>query len=359
MTDHTDNKLSTLYKSISNEKPSIAADDAILKLATDAAQTQSQASWIKKWSAPMSIAAVVVLSVSIVSVIKHESAQAPEIVSMLADHDHSPIRQKLAKKKQSSSQSLSLQRSPTQNPNLPDMELQESENLASTFAMEPPQAELEISSAAQISQTKQAKAPALTPESSIAATSTERRDNRLNTTSRKRESQTPIPVILQKRSIVNAPSQISSFASGFASPNSSAVQIQSQEKRMTPSRLAANKAKSRAKDMFSNERQSMNNAELCAQTSQAKCLKSTLCILQIHISENKISKNIRADNNVSELRCVAANNQCEKNFMQNNSNSKQCQRNSNCTFRAGNCLCDNNEECDCGKTGPAMCVLNH
>jgi len=71
MTD--DEKISQRYRELGAEEPPRALDDAIL-----AAARRSASSWSKRWAVPLSLAAVVVLSVTVTLRIQHEQ---PEIAA--------------------------------------------------------------------------------------------------------------------------------------------------------------------------------------------------------------------------------------------------------------------------------------
>lgn len=67
MTDERDPKLQSAYRALGAEQPPRALDEAILGAARDSAQP-----WTKRWAVPLSLAAVVVLSVVVTLRIQHE-----------------------------------------------------------------------------------------------------------------------------------------------------------------------------------------------------------------------------------------------------------------------------------------------
>ncbi|MSQ62362.1 MAG: hypothetical protein EXR33_00745 [Betaproteobacteria bacterium] len=71
MTEERDADVSAAYRGLGAEEPPRALDDAIL-----AAARRSTSSWSKRWAMPLSLAAVVVLSVTVTLRIQHEQ---PEI----------------------------------------------------------------------------------------------------------------------------------------------------------------------------------------------------------------------------------------------------------------------------------------
>lgn len=75
MTEERDAKVSAAYRELGAEEPPRALDDAIL-----AAARRSTSSWSKRWAVPLSLAAVVVLSVTVTLRIQHEKPEiaAPE-----------------------------------------------------------------------------------------------------------------------------------------------------------------------------------------------------------------------------------------------------------------------------------------
>jgi hypothetical protein len=67
MTDERDPKLQSAYRALGAEEPPRALDDAILARARRPAR-----SWTQRWAVPLSLAAVVVLSVTVTLRIQHE-----------------------------------------------------------------------------------------------------------------------------------------------------------------------------------------------------------------------------------------------------------------------------------------------
>jgi hypothetical protein len=74
MTDERDPKLQAAYRALDAEEPPRALDEAILAAARRplAAARQTARSWTQRWSVPLSLAAVVVLSVVVTLRIQHE-----------------------------------------------------------------------------------------------------------------------------------------------------------------------------------------------------------------------------------------------------------------------------------------------
>jgi hypothetical protein len=70
MTENRDPKLEAAYRALGAEEPPRALDDAILAAARRSAQP-----WTRRWALPVSVAAVVVLSVTVTLRIQHEQPE--------------------------------------------------------------------------------------------------------------------------------------------------------------------------------------------------------------------------------------------------------------------------------------------
>ncbi|HVP09333.1 MAG TPA: hypothetical protein VMT02_07425 [Burkholderiales bacterium] len=95
MADEHDPKVSAAYRALGPEEPSRAVDDAILAAARRPAQ-----SWSGRWAVPLSLAAVVVLSVVVTLRLQHEqpelvTPQAPPAAAPAAPQEAQPETLKL------------------------------------------------------------------------------------------------------------------------------------------------------------------------------------------------------------------------------------------------------------------------
>lgn len=92
------------------------------------------------------------------------------------------------------------------------------------------------------------------------------------------------------------------------------------------------------------EKQRNTTGKQCLSLSQADCLASDTCILELD----------KADKTYV---CRAASNHCELNFIQALADKKSCETKPNCTFTAAQCYCPPGVLCVCGGGPPASCSL--
>lgn len=81
----------------------------------------------------------------------------------------------------------------------------------------------------------------------------------------------------------------------------------------------------------------------CSGLSELDCLKSPICIL--HQNEKD-----------SSYQCRGADNRCESGFIQSLHQKSDCETKAGCNYVPANCYCEPNKLCVCGGGTPAMCI---
>ncbi|MDH5324120.1 MAG: hypothetical protein OEZ68_14015 [Gammaproteobacteria bacterium] len=393
--DHndTERRLSELYRLTSREQPSAQLDDAILKRAqAEAKSIKSNSPFGSHWSIPMSMAAVLVLSVSILLTIDRESPQ-------LIDRSPEPLPLETFNEPVSPSADPSVAKTVTSQPSQhlmphttpgPDDSPSTEEN--QTFHTETQQDKqsgimqadnLEQTPHAEMAKSKQAAKQKPAKDSDVTAASppalslkiphaaeskkrastqaSERREKALTRSyvpgephtpelSRSREAKqdsmgltpqtsaqptAPIPRVTAPTSMLESESAPMAAESFVAENPASALELTSTES-MTPAPAPAP-----ATPQTQTQTQAFAAANGCHRLSQSACLNSDRCVLE--------------QTNPRSYRCRAAGNHCELNFFQDLDEAASCETKPGCEFVKARCYCAPGKTCSCTGGTPALC----
>ena len=95
----------------------------------------------------------------------------------------------------------------------------------------------------------------------------------------------------------------------------------------------------------------------CAALSEAACLESERCTLEVVEGEDSDGKAI--PEGTGGYRCRAAEGPCETGFRQGSHSAEECVARSGCQFIPGRCYCPPGVVCICGGGPPPRCAEEH
>jgi hypothetical protein len=95
----------------------------------------------------------------------------------------------------------------------------------------------------------------------------------------------------------------------------------------------------------------------CATLSEAACLESERCTLEVVEGEDGAGKAI--PEGTGGYRCRAAEGPCEIGFRQGSGSAEECAARPGCRFIPGRCYCPPGVVCICGGGPPPRCAEEH
>ncbi len=397
--------LSELYTGLSQEQPSSALDEKIQAAArkavaadTDFAATQPSGSFLAKWRAPFSLAAVIVLSVTLVVMIERERPysltslpEKPRIENKAAQTLPAETQTRAPEADQSEpglhpdSQSEAVKFEAKQ----PETKTQLAENLQKKpaaavehhedpgeaaraqaarekkqddsqrrlLASPAPLAEsadggseaLAVKKAAPVVKTETAKpAPVLDAKAKPVEPDQDETGQALAPDAPASDSRTTIT--RQMQDLATAPvetqnTELQQTTSAVAEEQKVAEEMVGTAMTKAPAQVAeqenlpvspAQSAQLAPVDQESQDQQ-------CRQMTAQDCLASTLCILQ-------------QQGNSTTYQCRAAQNACEQDFAQSRHTQEDCEHQPGCVYVPAYCYCAPGQACPCAEGPPAMCM---
>jgi len=334
---HEDKQISALYQKASAEQPPEHLDNAILAAAKREVRAKPRAvsPFSTRWTLPFSLAAVVVLSVSVVTLVQKEpSMEATGSADRLGQAAESALahqEEKIAKLKtqaaapQAESEISAVVSS--KKPVTSSKKLQSPERLAEPPPLLPsPQRETEIrvpSSGLSAELTSKETLADSTPQPSEAVPLAE-------TPKRLKLSRTTVP---QEPKAEERKADIAESSDNEISTASAAIQPLD-ESQQQPSRGVL------AFRLGSSE-------PACVLLAPKMCLQSPKCT---YILSNE------SDEQDERYLCREAANHCEQGFDQLQGSKQSCESKPGCLFVPGHCNCLEAQPCDCQGKNPTQCV---
>lgn len=406
--DDIEKIISDLYSDVSQEKPSSALDEKILSEArkelqetsSDTVQnfhTKGSGPFSGRWTVPVSLAAVIILSVTVVVTIEKErpyQLTSPPDEPVMADNDskpdHSlavePMLKGMVEKEEAINQKAAKKKS--KDP-LVEESIKEQEVLALMQQVKPEQQQLAKKSAptsenkpqvfdrqqdAISAQDKAARENIGSAGSGAASGSSASEPGMASApTAAKQAMNVEEPAKMQaKRSAASEetaaePGEFTTFAT-MAKPKPDEKSDESrlstltkrsdasdvdepvlaEEKQQTirsvkPESAAESPAKAFIAQSRENEIAESASQSVCASLSITDCLNSVECILE-------------SGSAGTDYQCRTAKNQCELGFSQVNDTRETCELKKGCQYKAADCFCPPSVECICGGGSPASCV---
>jgi len=357
--DSSDNKLSELYSELSQEKPSVALDEKILAKAHEAvAPKQAVSPFSGKWTVPASLAAVIVLSVIVVTMIERKEPAAvislPEPAAI--QKEVMPSRQDpgsaVTEETQAKLESQSTEPS-FDSDRIARRSLATDEDLSAKRKPSSPAAATQEKKKARIALAKPAPLSKLTDEPNVVAKSvttlqgmTKESESRLSRLAPEEDVEVASQV-LRNRALESADDSRPPQGLGKNQVQSEEITQQAaadvaMEAAATAPRFAESAAISAPRAIVKQPGKKDTGAG-CSGLSELDCLKSPDCML------HQIEK-------ANSYQCRAADNSCETGFIQSIHQSLDCEMKSGCKYLPANCYCAPNKLCVCGGGSPAMCV---
>jgi len=297
-TANSDADISKLYAQASTEQPPLHIDDAILAAAQTLIKDKpsSAGAFSRRWSVPVSMVVVIIMSVSLVTLIQHEVLE--ELTSLPESVLSQAAPQKPALTKSEAKESLLAQ-------------------------MREDSAAIALKDKQPIAFAKKQAAP------------------------KRSEKIAPAP---SPKTIVATEEEMA-FAESLAplEPKADTPQDASLDKRVKDNSATPRKEKSKRKFVPSQmENKAATSAFMataptpsCESLPILDCLESLQCTLT-----TKDTGYV----------CRKADNHCEQDFSQKTGTAEQCTAKPNCQFIPGKCFCPPDVICVCGGGPPRMCV---
>ncbi|HEY5602153.1 MAG TPA: hypothetical protein VIM41_03515 [Gammaproteobacteria bacterium] len=374
MQDHDqepdDKFLSELYTGLSQEQPRAELDAKILAEAREVVATgkleqyaarKASGPFQGRWTVPVSLAAVIVLSVTVVVMIERERPYS------LTSSPETPRIEPATQQSQAIQSELS-QAGETQ----AGIEAQPAERLPKkALTADQSREESTESDRTQAAREKQmddrplsALAPAPVAESSATenrAAVMAKKAAPLSQTEAKTEAEKPEPApaaaakpsvpVQEEMAQAAVPADAVAETGANRSRQMQDLAAAPVEKKISGSQSAGSVASKAPEDAegIAHSPAVMSPAAiehqhpLCLQMTEQACLASTECVLQQ-----------QADS--KSYQCRAVQNACERGFAQSLHNQEDCERNPQCQFIPADCYCPPGAQCVCGGGAPAMCV---
>ncbi len=404
--DDIEQLISDLYSDASQEQPSSELDEKIVSAAKKELQQQSVEDnsgknaglFSGKWSGPVSLAAVIVLSVTVVVTIEKERPYSltsppevnPPTVQTEESREHKPIPQVLEAKKQNERPVLakkkfkeSMNEKPVSEPEVlalmqqvrpepekvekqarPEPKADTESGVASRSipaAVDKDKKFARITSEIAVGKNEEkasgsgivATLPSSPPPSSSPSFSSPKPVRKLVTTDR------PATV-----SSASEPEKVEQAAEDAGSVESVAAEAESVEladadvktkdtETMPAEQLAASGAMAARSDKMElspvqtfatgENRSQQKDQDNCSALSIGVCLSSRSCVVE-------------PDTGSQQYLCRRAKNSCESDFSQLVDKAEVCEAKDGCKYQPAKCFCPPGIECVCGGGPPAMCI---
>ncbi|WP_455203440.1 hypothetical protein [Kaarinaea lacus] len=368
--DEWDKNLSQLYQQASQEQPAAHVDAAILAAARREVQRKPKAfsPFTNHWMLSASIAAVVVLSVSVVTVINKQS------------HEKLPFAEDTVNEKLSEStpsqepqESLALAPLPRkQDRSVATTAPQKKKGvIGSSTELRTPAAAVDESEPLRLADSASKKSakprPAEpSPQSPDTADAPQNQQTQPQGTEDRlafapaetKPEPKPKTAASEVAATPTAPPPTSanvSESSTIATAESQSAPVRESSSQQAQTVVAESAAASIAEEtppsqnvseaagLFSSA-QSLSMSFGCNAMNQQQCLQSPQCILE------------RLEEEAPPYHCRQAQNECEFGFLQYTPQRQSCEAKPNCKFVAANCYCPPGDDCQCQGGTPAQCV---
>jgi hypothetical protein len=356
--DSNEQKLSELYSELSQEQPSAALDEKILAEAHKAVAPQKPAApFSTKWTVPASLAAVIVLSVMVVTVIEKKQpdvmigipepaktqaggvpdrqmldSEGSEEISALVK-DSSRLNELAGDRDTSVSRSMAKREiKPGESAIVSPVDTGlEKKKSAAVLAKRAPSLRLSTDSSRAVE--RKESLPAKPQQHEIAAS-----------VGREPEQDTELAASSQNKEALLMADEYRSSQPLAKIQQQSSQKLQPARKVVTPAlKPAAPAAGFSTPQTVAQQASKEDKAATCRGLSETACLKSPDCILQQ--AESK-----------SGYQCRVADNSCEERFIQSIHLDTDCDVKKGCKYVPANCYCAPGKICQCSGGTPAMCV---
>jgi hypothetical protein len=390
MNEPFDEEISALYRDASQEPPPAHLDDAILAAAKREvrARPKSLSPFSTKWTLPFSLAAVIVLSVSVVTLVKKESPR--EIASSIASVKEADEAVLNRKEKELTEKALKEEKQPekkiaklkmqaeqprveaeqrsrgTQAPvPIPAEQAVPPQKLAKSPAPKPTlssglQADVarsDLSSPASTERPAVSEAPKPSVETALADEQTKSETKRLQkpATEETLTAAAAADAIVSEPAETSASSSTSEEESRKASSNQALGFMQRQtQPQIQPGMTAAARPSAPPAVITSQSiaepaaaAASEPTPPSCASLSAKDCLQSSQCTYELKAESDKPDK---------QYVCRDAADQCEQDFQQLTGTKQSCESKPGCRYIPGHCECPEGITCDCQNKNPPQCA---
>jgi hypothetical protein len=323
--------LDKLYRQSSRELPPEHLDNAILAAAAKEAGVKSRrrpTTHTPRWSIPVSLAAVLVLSVSLVTFIYKESPR--KIV-----HEEDPVAAFLADES-ANARSRSA----------PTAETEAKEETTPLPLLRSPAPATKQAPSSDLAEPERSRRKPL-----MSAPSTQQQLQRQPQQDAQKQTEVDVPLKKAKPagSVPRQADEKRAEAATELHADSLAAQAQQQENDAAPS-IDAEERALRRRALGSGLPAQPNVADetvLCVSLSQAACLRSTQCTLAFEGPEQDTT---------SVYICRPSLSSCEQGFIQQTQGKAECEAKPGCRFKPGSCFCPSGMTCVCGGGPPPQCM---
>lgn len=353
--DSSDEKLSELYSELSQEQPSAALDEKILAEAHKAvAPKRAAGPFSATWAVPASLAAVIVLSVIVVTTIERKAPDATVSFPEPAKTEIGSVPDRRASGSgitEELSPLAKLERQVTE-PVIDSDSIKRQAVTADEYASagvispgesvskrEKKKARVALAKPAPSSKIIDEPAAVAEQEATLQAMAKELEGRLL---SESPEEDMELADSAQRKQAIESAADSSARRELAASEIRSGELTQKAQPDVARQTTTSTPvfAQPRASARYSLKDDAVKS---CASLSELDCLKSPDCILQKNQKD-------------SGYLCRAADNRCELGFKQSLHQKSDCEAKEGCKFLPANCYCEPNKLCVCGGGAPAMCI---
>ncbi len=363
--NHEDDQISALYRKVSAEQPPSHLDDAILAAAKREvhATPRPLSPFSTRWTLPFSLAAVIVLSVSVVTLVQKDSLReisgsAGETNDVAESISPRP-EEKIAKlKMEAEAPRAEPEKSVTTTPIIMKTPMEKAKSpkrLAAppTPVTNPPTGNEAVADSSGLSSqvTRDEAAAGITPQPSVVIAPKDAQ-NKPSYPQAKPLSKS----VVEKQEVIAADSTDSE-----TSVSTATVQSLDQSRQQPSRRVLAFKAAPTAPQEQPLEQSQelpkpvlaqpvisatveSSSAPSCASLSAKDCLQAPQCIYVLR------------DESDHDYICRDAANRCEQGFNQLQGTKQSCESKSGCRFIPGHCECPEGLPCDCRGINPPQCT---
>ena len=361
--DSDDRTLSELYSELSQEQPSTALDEKILSEAHKAvAPKRATSPFSGTWMVPTSIAAVIVLSVIVVTTIERK---APDAITSFPEpaakqKEDMSGRQVSGLAVTEEKPPAAMLKSQVTEPVIDSDSIESRSTVKDNAVSAQPRSSISAAPKREKKKARVALAKPVPSPSRLANEPNVIRDQEasLGTMTKESESEQLESIAPEEDMEVESSiqqKQTLEFADDYRARNE-LTESQAQSEivaQKAESDIVQHVAKSRnvesagfsAPQAIVKQPRKGDVAASCSSLSELDCLKSSNCILQ------QTEKD-------SGYQCRAADNSCELEFIQSFHQKSDCEAKKGCKYVPANCYCEPIKLCVCGGGTPAQCVTD-
>ena len=334
--------VSELYSELSQEQPSTTLDEKILAAAHKAVEPKrAPGPFSGTWMVPASMAAVIVLSVIVVTLIEKKEPDAitsfpepetiQEEITLKRQALGSPATEPVIDSDSGESRSIEMDeiRSEQAKPPAPTMEKREKKK--ARIALAKPASSSKIIAESKVIAEQEASLQAMSKDSEV---------SRLSGIAPTEDVEIARSL---PRKMAAEPADDSASMKELADGGMQSQQLAQKAQSSKPQQAAATAPVFAQPRAFVAEPLKDDSVQNCSNLTELGCLKSSACILQL-------------EENGNSYQCRAADNNCESGFVQLLHQKPDCEAKLGCKYLPADCYCAPNENCQCRGGMPAMCV---